>query len=1327
MSKKLEVMSQSGVVLGLCAGEYWELTNKINNAYNNSIGINTSVSQALGSLETRLNTNISIVANNLAYEAEQRGTSISNLQQILEEADNALAQSISTNVATLNNNISAVEDITTALADENSAFATSISSLVSLTDGHTTNISSINTSLTTLTDENIARASEIVSLGSTVDDDRANVETLLETYVDGDEIKSTRFESLESRTSGAEANITNISQTTISTTDTLSNMLNDNLIAKALKDGQITLYTSTPIGNIKAYDLWRIPHADVPLGESANSSDPTKNYASTDDGYFYKYYNPLNNSWDWCTGNQVRLFLSVLEVQDAQSLADGKVNVFYDTPPAPPYDVGDLWINSDKEVYRCNVARSNAESFNISDWTVATRYSADIQSVRSETLNVIDNLSYELSNQVDVTYTEYALAIANIDGRITPIESNYITETIAQGLAEAEATQKKIEAQAYADGIITVEENARILQGENLITAYKNYGDILAKALDDGVLTQAEIDELGEAKAKIDNYRTSINSKIDTITTNINELQSLDIALNLANLDGKIDQEEQNRINAITQEQTDRLIALQDEANARGIDISDVTNAYKEYIRLINTAIADGVLTPEEQAQISEAWQSVEDIKNNIDTKIETASNLIKAQAGTFTEVNYGGSTLISGWQSISAFEDGDEQNDFTIFTENFKVVTGFSEQDITRDANGKIISISSGSLVSPFSISGNSIKFNGIVEFSNVSGTEDLATITDVNTAENNANSYTDTAKSEAISSAEAYAQAQILAEQTRADAYADGIVSAEEARAIADAQDKADIAEANAKYYADTNFVTQLLYSTDIVNLQNQIDNNITAWFGNGEPTLSNYPANEWTTTELKNQHIGDSYTDDDTNYSYRFKFVNSNFVWERISDSDITLALNLANEAKDTADGKRRIFINTPIPPYDEGDQWADGTDILHCTNAKAIGGSYSITDWEKINGYTDDTRAIEAEDSAKAYAQAQANLAQTTAQAHADGIVTLEEQARILDAQNKLAEAKAYADTKKSEALAYTDSTSVTYLDIANSYADNLANAKQDAIVNGKTIINGGYLNTELIQSHLVVSDDILANRTISAPTISGGTITGVTVQASTFVGQKFKYDDNLILLTKHDKDTKTRWSNTINNFFETYWVSRLEGQLQTYSNEYIIPLGVYSSNDTTSTNKQRAINETGDCDIEVSGNNTILTLTDGTGGIGGIYYTVGDYDFVFQIRQGETILFEHTQTISGLGDLSSISADVFGINFSFESFGGYKGFPIENPWQSRTHDLTISADGFAPFLIGLGDGEANIRIYIELHDQYPNLHGRRISLNVNKTILKYYNF
>jgi hypothetical protein len=77
----------------------------------------------------------------------------------------------------------------------------------------------------------------------------------------------------------------------------------------------------------------------------------------------------------------------------------------------------------------------------------------------------------------------------------------------------------------------------------------------------------------------------------------------------------------------------------------------------------------------------------------------------------------------------------------------------------------------------------------------------------------------------------------------------------------------------------------------------------------------------------------------------------------------------------------------------------------------------------TDWtpapEDAEAYAEH-KAAEAQTAAEAVARAEAELAETQAKAYADGIVDAEEQARIDDANAKLAEAKSYAETKSGEA-------------------------------------------------------------------------------------------------------------------------------------------------------------------------------------------------------------------------------------------------------------------------------------------------------------------
>jgi len=149
------------------------------------------------------------------------------------------------------------------------------------------------------------------------------------------------------------------------------------------------------------------------------------------------------------------------------------------------------------------------------------------------------------------------------------------------------------------------------------------------------------------------------------------------------------------------------------------------------------------------------------------------------------------------------------------------------------------------------------------------------------------------------------------------------------------------------------------------NLEELQNQVDGNITTWFFNGVPTLENQPAVEWLTNEEKNNHLGDLYYDQDTGYAYRFTLTNNIYEWFKLTDSDITEALAIANSAQDTADSKRRVFVETPSPPYDVGDIWIKEDKELYRCRAKRTEGDYQEVDWIIATDYTNDDYAKNVE--------------------------------------------------------------------------------------------------------------------------------------------------------------------------------------------------------------------------------------------------------------------------------------------------------------------------------------------------------------------------
>lgn len=163
-------------------------------------------------------------------------------------------------------------------------------------------------------------------------------------------------------------------------------------------------------------------------------------------------------------------------------------------------------------------------------------------------------------------------------------------------------------------------------------------------------------------------------------------------------------------------------------------------------------------------------------------------------------------------------------------------------------------------------------------------------------------------------------------------------------------------------AKEKAETevnNFISNT-YTTDINNLQSQIDGQIETFFYDYEPTLQNIPASGWTTNEERKKHEGDLFYWKSKGYAYRFMQDGATWKWQLVQDTDITLALAAAEKAQDTADHKRRVFVVQPEPPYDIGDLWAQGSngDLMRCKVARASG-SYDSSDWEKASKYTDDS--------------------------------------------------------------------------------------------------------------------------------------------------------------------------------------------------------------------------------------------------------------------------------------------------------------------------------------------------------------------------------
>lgn len=122
------------------------------------------------------------------------------------------------------------------------------------------------------------------------------------------------------------------------------------------------------------------------------------------------------------------------------------------------------------------------------------------------------------------------------------------------------------------------------------------------------------------------------------------------------------------------------------------------------------------------------------------------------------------------------------------------------------------------------------------------------------------------------------------------------------------------------------------------DVAAVKSQSDKQFVIWFTDYTPTLNNKPYTDWIADgkDERELHIGDilyntnrSIADGGGRAFHFKKDPADNYFFDEITDKDTLLALEKAAKAQDTADGKRRIFVEQPVPPYDPGDSWVNAT--------------------------------------------------------------------------------------------------------------------------------------------------------------------------------------------------------------------------------------------------------------------------------------------------------------------------------------------------------------------------------------------------------------
>lgn len=151
------------------------------------------------------------------------------------------------------------------------------------------------------------------------------------------------------------------------------------------------------------------------------------------------------------------------------------------------------------------------------------------------------------------------------------------------------------------------------------------------------------------------------------------------------------------------------------------------------------------------------------------------------------------------------------------------------------------------------------------------------------------------------------------------------------------------------------------------DVTKVKEQSDKSFVIWMEDYMPTLQNEPASLWLDDATRAEHEQDLFYNTSVKIgiggrAFRFeKNEGGAYAWNEITDKDTLAALEQAAAAMDTANSKKRVFVETPntASVYDVGDLWVnvvydDGTiiyknDSLVCNTAKVAGVAFSIAHW------------------------------------------------------------------------------------------------------------------------------------------------------------------------------------------------------------------------------------------------------------------------------------------------------------------------------------------------------------------------------------------
>lgn len=227
--------------------------------------------------------------------------------------------------------------------------------------------------------------------------------------------------------------------------------------------------------------LLTMPSSDWDTDEVKNTHIGDLYYDKTNGNTYQFIYSNEEYSWEQVQDDEINQAMALANSNPDTS--DGYRNIFLVDPKAP-YEVGDIWLKSNGDIYRCIVARASGD-LNEAEWVISSEYANDnfVHDARAilDSFNEFITANYVCKVLMKTTKDSIDLSVSSATTKITNGYTNAINES--EGRALIRENSVLLSAKSYTAGEIARVEGeigdiADITQTEESETAKVSFTNV---------------------------------------------------------------------------------------------------------------------------------------------------------------------------------------------------------------------------------------------------------------------------------------------------------------------------------------------------------------------------------------------------------------------------------------------------------------------------------------------------------------------------------------------------------------------------------------------------------------------------------------------------------------------------------------------------------------------------------------------------------------------------------------------------------------------------------------------------------------------------------